>query len=58
MACCSPRDHKESDMTKQLNSNKAVRGFIRPPVFGGLEGVPWAGLINCSVGLGGYWSVS
>ena len=58
MACCSPRGHKESDMTEQLNSNKAVRGSFRPPIFGGLVGVSWVGLINCSVGLGGYWSVS
>ena len=24
LACCSPRGHKESDMTERLNNNKAI----------------------------------
>ena len=26
MACCSPRGHKESDVTEQLNNNKIKNG--------------------------------
>ena len=28
LACCSPRGHKESDMTEQLNKNKMVFRFL------------------------------
>ena len=24
LACCSPRGHKESDMTERLNNNRAI----------------------------------
>ena len=27
LACCSPQGHKESDMTEQLNNNKAISFF-------------------------------
>ena len=28
LACCSPRGHKESDMTERLNNNRAILSFI------------------------------
>ena len=29
LACCSPRGHKESDTTEQLNNNNSLSGFSR-----------------------------
>ena len=32
LRCCSPRDHKESDMTEQLNNNSSFLSFLEQPL--------------------------